>query len=213
MKKILFLTLHILFLSNLSAQSTYKNYIKETAYRTPSNGGLQIYSAQNFENIIYFDGTGRPEQLIEKNASPVEQKNIVKHIEYTNYIGQTKDYRPFTAVGREITGSGIRQQTKYNGDFINNAGTETLNFYNSEEKEFTQNPFSEIKTKNNLRGDISEIASPGTDWSVTNGHTTKIDRSKMVQSKRFLEQPGTCLPKYHSSGSFLCSKHIEKRNY
>src|SRR5690606_6289534 len=130
--------------------------------------------------IIYFDKLGRPEQLIEKNASPVDQQNIVKHIEYNDYTGQTKDFLPFAIEGKEITQhsspfGGIFYETTYNGNFVNNAKTETLNYYNTEENEFTQNPFSEIKTKNNFKREVEEIALPGNDWAMENNHTVKLN--------------------------------------
>lgn len=191
MKKFILSLIITIFTVNLYAQSTGKNYVKETVYRTESlpGGGLQIYSPSNFENIIYYDRLGRPEQLIEKNASPVDQKNIVKHIEYTNNIGQTKDYLPFTVEGKETTaipfpiGGGTAYQTTYNGNFVDNAGTATLGFYNTSEYENTQNPFSEIKTKGNLKKEVTEVASPGSDWAMANGHTVKLDTDTNTASE------------------------------
>src|SRR5690554_5390052 len=105
MKKFIIALILIIFTVNLYAQNTGRNYIKETIFRTESlpSGEFNLYFPSNFENIIYFDRWGRPEQLIEKNASPVDQKNIVKHIEYANNIGKTKDYLPFTVEGKETT--------------------------------------------------------------------------------------------------------------
>lgn len=177
MKKFLLSLIITIFTANLYAQSTGKNYVKETVYRTAYDGtGWVLETSNNFENIIYFDRLGRPEQLIEKNASPVDQKNIVKHIEYTNNIGQTKDYLPFTVEGKTTTnlGGGI-SQTTYNGNFVDNASTATLGFYNTADYENTQNPFSEIKTKGNLKKEVTEVASPGSDWAMANGNTVKLD--------------------------------------
>jgi len=178
MKKYILLWIISVFASGLYAQSNTKNYIKETVYRTVSNtgGGVVLYSPADFENIIYLDGLGRPEQLIEKNASPDNEKNIVKHIEYVNNVGQTKDFLPFTVEGKTTTsiGGGL-SYTSYNGNFVENANTATVNFYNTPENEATQNPFSEVKYKSTLKKEIEEIAAPGTDWSMSNGHTVKME--------------------------------------
>lgn len=178
MKKYILLLIISVFASDLIAQSNTKNYIKETVYRTVSNtgGGVVLYSPTDFENITYFDGLGRPEQVIQKNASPDNEKNIVKHIEYVNNTGQTKDFLPFTVEGKTTTsiGGGL-SYTSYNGNFVDNANTATVNFYNTVENELTQNPFWEMKPKNNLSTEIEEVAAPGTDWSMSNGHTVKVD--------------------------------------
>src|SRR5690606_34229187 len=143
MKKLIILFVLMLFASIVNAQTTYKNYVKETVYRTESNsgGGWVLAGSNNFENIIYYDGLSRPEQIIEKNASPVNEKNIVKHIEYVNNIGKVKDFMPFTVEGKTtINIGGGFTQTNYNADFVNYANSSTLNYYNTEENEFTQNP-------------------------------------------------------------------------
>ncbi len=178
MRKLLVLFILMLFTLDLNAQSTSKNYVKETIYRTESNSGGNIgfLFPPNFENIIYKDGLGRTEQLVEKNASPVDDKNIVKHIEYEKYTGQTKDYLPFTVEGKVTTSSGLGFiQTTYNGNFVDNAKASTLNYYNTEENEFTQNPFSEVKVKKNLKKEVEEVASPGTDWAMANKRTVKLE--------------------------------------
>ena len=178
MNKIFIFLIATFFASNLYAQSTGKNYVKETVYRTENKNVIALFSSDNFENVIYLDGLGRPEQLIEKNASPVDQKNIVKHIEYANNLGQTKDYLPFTVEGKETTGAiGGFTHTTYNADFVSDGLNNTLDYYNTEEYEFTANPFSEVKVKNNLRNDAEEIAAPGQDWAMANGHTTKLDEA------------------------------------
>lgn len=182
MKKFILSLILTIFAVSLYAQSSGKNFIKETVYRTQSTR-LIAPQANNFENIIYLDKLGRPEQLIEQNASPVDQQNIVKHIEYNDYTGQTKDFLPFTVQGKTTTNFGGKYLTTYNGNFINNANAETLNYYNTEENEFTQNPFSEIKIKNNLSREVEEIASPGFDWAMDNGHTVKVDVGANIASE------------------------------
>ena len=105
MKKFILSLILTIFAVSLYAQSSGKNFIKEMVYRTQSTR-LIAPQANNFENIIYLDKLGRPEQLIEQNASPVDQQNIVKHIEYNDYTGQTKDFLPFTVQGKTTTNFG-----------------------------------------------------------------------------------------------------------
>lgn len=175
MKKFLFSLILVIITGSLHAQSTGNNFVKETVYRLPSTGGVVSGSA-NFENIIYYDRLGRPEQIVEKNASPINEKNIVKHIEYVTYKGQTKDFLPFTVEGKTTVNLPVVGSVDlYSANFVNNGNAATVSYYNTPEYENTQNPFAEVKTKNNLQQQVEEVASPGNDWSMVNGNTLKLD--------------------------------------
>ena len=78
MKKFILSLIITVFATNVYAQSSGKNYIKETVYRTESNvgGNIGFLTPPNFENIIYFDKLGRPEQLIEKTLRRLISKTL-----------------------------------------------------------------------------------------------------------------------------------------
>src|SRR5690554_1171304 len=110
-------------------QTNTKNYIKETIRRSPSSGtiGFQLPTNANFVTTTYFDGLGRPIQIVDQNSSPDDNKNIVTHIEYDKNIGQVKEYLSFTADGGNYNG-GFLPPT-FHSDFVDDAQAQTLWFY------------------------------------------------------------------------------------
>src|SRR5690606_39753215 len=82
------------------AQSITQNYTTETIYKDGRNpSGTYTPNAGDFVTTVYYDGLGRPIQQIQKNGSPVDNKNIVTHIEYDKNIGQTREYLSYAATG------------------------------------------------------------------------------------------------------------------
>ncbi|WP_299246985.1 DUF6443 domain-containing protein [uncultured Aquimarina sp.] len=102
------------------------------------------------ENVIYFDGLGRPKQSIGIRASP-DKDDIITHITYDEYGRQDKQYLPYTENGM-------------NGNFKNNALTRTNLFYNTTKYENTTNPYSQSIFENSPLNRVLEQASPGESW-------------------------------------------------
>ncbi|MDR6489142.1 RHS repeat-associated protein [Chryseobacterium vietnamense] len=93
MKKII-LPIGALLLSNLtyaqlSTISSNENYIQSKTY-LDYNGTTATKSS---ETVQYFDGLGRPKQVINLQASPLG-RDVVTHIEYDEFGRQVKDYLP-----------------------------------------------------------------------------------------------------------------------
>ncbi|WEK70991.1 MAG: DUF6443 domain-containing protein [Candidatus Chryseobacterium colombiense] len=82
--------------------STTENYVYSKTYLTDPTGTAPKAS----ENVQYLDGLGRPKQIINIKASPL-QRDIVSHIVYDQYGRQAVDYLPVpqsaTANGAIIT--------------------------------------------------------------------------------------------------------------
>ncbi|MDR3025596.1 DUF6443 domain-containing protein [Chryseobacterium sp.] len=100
MKKII-IPIGVLLLSNLTyAQLTTlpntENYIQSKTY-LDYNGTSATKSS---ETVQYFDGLGRPKQIVNVKASPTE-KDIVTHIEYDSFGRQVKDYLPIPQQGTQ----------------------------------------------------------------------------------------------------------------
>ncbi|WP_126652106.1 DUF6443 domain-containing protein [Chryseobacterium aureum] len=93
MKKLI-IPIGVLLLSNLtyaqlSTISNTENYIQTKVY-LDYNGTSPTKSS---EAVQYFDGLGRPKQIVNLQASP-SGKDVVTHIEYDQFGRQVKNYLP-----------------------------------------------------------------------------------------------------------------------
>src|SRR5690606_20903264 len=136
------------------AQTATQNYTIETIYKEGRNpSGNYTPNAGDFVTVTYYDGLGRPIQQIQKNASPVDNKNVITHIEYEKNIGQTRQYLPYTATGG-------------NTNYISDAKQQTLDYYTTY-NEYTENPYSETRYEAAPNGRVTEVGAPGYDWSIS----------------------------------------------
>ncbi|WP_288244321.1 DUF6443 domain-containing protein, partial [uncultured Chryseobacterium sp.] len=101
MKKIL-IPVGALLVSGLShAQlSNTENYVYSKTYLDYDNNGQPTKTT---ENVQYFDGLGRPKQVVNVKASPTG-KDVVTHIEYDGFGRQVKDYLPVPQQGTQSGG-------------------------------------------------------------------------------------------------------------
>ncbi len=90
MKKLL-IPAGALLLSNLvfGQASTTENYVQTKTY-LDYNGTTPTKTS---ETVQYFDGLGRPKQIVNVKASPLG-RDVVTHIEYDQFGRQVKDYLP-----------------------------------------------------------------------------------------------------------------------
>ncbi|OVE62829.1 DUF6443 domain-containing protein [Chryseobacterium mucoviscidosis] len=101
MKKII-IPIGTLFLSGLaygqSQTSSLENYIYSKTYLEPVT--TSSTTAKQIETVQYFDGLGRPKQVVNVKASP-GGKDVVQHIEYDGFGRQLKDYLPVPQQGTQ----------------------------------------------------------------------------------------------------------------
>ncbi len=128
------------------AQDATQNYTQEIIYIDGSVSG------NRYTTTTYQDGLGRPIQQVQHNLSPVADKNIVTHIEYDKNVGQTKTYLPFAALS----------------DFTDNAGAQTVAYYNTPKYGNTTNPYSQNRLEASPAQRVLETAAPGADWAMDN---------------------------------------------
>ncbi len=128
------------------AQDATQNYTQEIIYIDGSVSG------NRYTTTTYQDGLGRPIQQVQHNLSPVEDKNIVTHIEYDKNVGQTKIYLPFAALS----------------DFTDNAGAQTVAYYNTPKYGNTTNPYSQNRLEASPAQRVLETAAPGAPWAMDN---------------------------------------------
>jgi hypothetical protein len=90
MKKIL-IPVSALFVAGLvQAQlSPTENYVYTKTYLDYTG----TTPTKTSETVQYFDGLGRPKQVVNVKASP-QGKDVVTHIEYDGFGRQVKDYLP-----------------------------------------------------------------------------------------------------------------------
>lgn len=99
MKKLL-IPIGTLFVSGIiHAQLTpTENYIQSRTYLEPIT--ISSSTAKQIETVQYFDGLGRPKQIVNIKASPTG-KDVVTYVEYDTFGRQTKDYLPVPQQGTQ----------------------------------------------------------------------------------------------------------------
>ena len=189
------------------SQTATKNYVKETTRRAASVGEFPIVGGTNTHIVTttYYDGLGRPVQIIDQNSSTDDNKNIVTHVEYEKNIGQTKEYLPFLSTGYTTTSSGGSfpiVTTTYKSDFVENGKSQTLSFYNTPKYENTPNPYSESRKEASPRQRILETGFPGVDWDINHsgGSTPENLRNTLRNSYAF--NASTEVKRYSVSTTF-----------
>ncbi|MBW7674751.1 DUF6443 domain-containing protein [Chryseobacterium chendengshani] len=102
MKKIL-IPISMLFVAGISyAQTTdTENYVQSKTYLEPVTTSSS--TAKQIQAVQYFDGLGRPKQVVNVKASPLG-KDVVTHIEYDQFGRQAKDYLPVPQSGTQYGG-------------------------------------------------------------------------------------------------------------
>ncbi|WP_298341124.1 DUF6443 domain-containing protein [uncultured Algibacter sp.] len=161
MKKLIYI-LVMFFPVLVIGQTPTENYIKTTTYQVETTTG-SVLADEKIESVTYFDGLGRPKQIVSVAAGG-NKEDIITHINYDEFGRQTKDYLPYT------DGSGnldIRP-----GDIE----LETKNFYNTLKYENTLNPYLEKHFESSPLNRLLEQAAPGADWAL-NESVTPTDTS------------------------------------
>ena len=149
MIKKVFTTIAVLFFSGLSyAQTTSpsptENYIQSRTYLEPVTTSSP--DAKQINTVKYFDGLGRPKQIVNVKASP-QGKDVVTHIEYDGFGRQTKDYLP------------IPQSQTLNGAIFPTPLANASASYGSEKI------YAEKVLENSPLDRIQQQIQVGTDWS------------------------------------------------
>ncbi len=148
MKKLL-ICLSTFLVSGLSlAQTTNtENYIQARVYLEPVTTSSS--TARQVETVQYFDGLGRPKQVVNVKASPTG-KDVVTHIEYDSFGRQVKDYLP------------VPQENTLNGAIVPNplANATQPDVYGTEKL------YAEKILENSPLDRIQQQIQVGTDWSA-----------------------------------------------
>lgn len=144
---------------------TGHNYVYSRAYQektTSLPSDMFLDEDHYLQNITYFDGHGR---AIQQNAiaQSTSGKDIIVHMEY-DALGRTaKSFLPYA------------EADNFRGEFRPGAYLNTISFYNSDDFDFTANPFSETSFEESPLNRPLESAAPGNSWAMGNGHEVKSE--------------------------------------
>ena len=162
MKKII-ITLLLFVAHCLWAQSltTSENYVYTKVY-------LSADGSKKSETVQYFDGLGRPKQVVQVKATPLGQ-DLAVPVVYDQLGRPTKTLLP------------IPVPTANSG--IHTIDENSVNSYYG-----VANAYSEQKLEASPLGRVFEVANPGTEWAMNSGRTTKMQYLTNTESdavKRF----------------------------
>src|SRR5690606_6014908 len=124
--------------------TTTENFIYTRTYFEPVTSTST--TAKQSEEIQYFDGLGRPKQMINIKASPLG-KDVVNHFEYDPYGRQVKEYLPVTQSNTQ--NGGIYSNTLTNASQTNIYGSEKIFL----EKKLENSPLDRIQQQINVGND------------------------------------------------------------
>ncbi|MGE8556612.1 MAG: DUF6443 domain-containing protein [Chryseobacterium jejuense] len=145
MKKILIPIGMLLLSHSVHAQLTQgENYIQSKTY-LDYNGAT---ATKTSETVQYFDGLGRPKQVVNVKASPLG-RDVATHIEYDQFGRQVKDYLP------------VPQGGTLNGALIPNPLSNAANTPYGSEK-----IYSEKVLENSPLDRLQQQIQVGNDWST-----------------------------------------------
>ncbi len=166
MKRILFLLLTVVGMNCLQAQTAAQNYIMSMRARQATTSTLESQKSteQNVQtNITYFDGLGRPDQVIQYRGSVDDSGtpgDIIMPYFYDIY-------------GRQIQ-QGLPFEVNESGNYKSNAMTELLDEYDATRAAGIpqiDNPFAESLFEDSPLGRTMKTASPGDSWKMTGTNT------------------------------------------
>ncbi len=158
--------------------STDENYISEVVIQEKGiNSTSKIATSQKLVNVQYFDGLGRPNQVVQVKASPNE-KDLIQPICYDDFGRQKKDYLPYEG----FSGSaGSFHSSAVDDNYTSSC--EHYQFYNVKVNSIVNDavPFSTKKYDNSPLNRVLEQGAPGAVWQPKpgaadfTGHTVKLE--------------------------------------
>jgi RHS repeat-associated protein len=146
---------------NLIAQSPDHNYIHVANVKAEGVTDPALINDNNaLHEIKYFDGLGRPDQIIQKQLSP-NLNDIIQPVEYDQFGREAKQYLPFT--------------DKSNGNFVNDWQTKIQSFYQNSGDKIVNTSYYYAKTKfePSPLNRVTKNGAPGYDWQLDQ-HPVKL---------------------------------------
>lgn len=152
------------------AQTPNTNNIATKTYRVSTTSSIsnpQIEEA--FEQIVYFDGLGRPIQKVAYQQSS-SGKDIISHIEYDQMGRKAIDYLPYVRsnASRILDGSALTNNLQFYAD--NNISLTGNDYFST-----TLYPFAEKKYDSSPLNRVMIQSAPGEKWAMGSNHEIKFN--------------------------------------
>ncbi|RYJ42050.1 DUF6443 domain-containing protein [Flavobacterium beibuense] len=176
MKRYIFKSLIMLLPIAAMAQTPTENYIRTTVFRNEiGESGLQ-YAPQDYkhETVTYYDGLGRPKQII--NVAKGDQgQDIITPVVYDEYGRTVLQYLPYADPHQLMPSLDYRD----NETLINTLTSYYTSRYSFQMSSSDPNPYSRTFYENSPLGRVIKQAAPGAPWKGVGGsnqdHTIKYD--------------------------------------
>lgn len=161
---------------NYVLQKSYQNQYTQSQLEDPN---FIVPDDSMIENIMYYDGLGRPKQSVSIRAGG-NREDLITPVIYDAFGRQPKEYLPLPSPGsqgafRENIGSwGVVRNLVgyYENKFPNDS-------YQGLLPDVEINPYSEKRFESSPLNRVLEQAAPGNDWRLhpnNSGHTIKFDQ-------------------------------------
>jgi RHS repeat-associated protein len=153
----------------VSANWENQNYIREHTVNIPGKTDWktvdQLTIGDKLQGTKYFDGIGRPTETISCQTATPENGatlwgDVVQFYEYDSYGRQLKQYLPYSTTV---------ELGKYKTDPVNIQSR----YYNGKYNE--QAPYSFASYESSPLNRITNVKSPGTNWSTALGNSASLD--------------------------------------
>lgn len=162
MKKYLYIVLFFSVLSYGQVPTQSENYIRTKEYKLPTQTSVSAPTVvQASQNVIYYDGLGRPIQNLAFLQSS-NSTNIITHFDYDDYGRQSHEYLPYSS---QATGL----------DFESSAASSLSSFYNSVSYQNTTNPFSQKVFEASPLNRVIKQTAPGNSWALGSGNEIEYE--------------------------------------
>ncbi|MEN1785815.1 MAG: DUF6443 domain-containing protein, partial [Bacteroidota bacterium] len=144
---------------SLSENPDNHNYIYTRSYQQPRQQANAFFTDDDgtIQEITFFDGLGRPLQQVALAHSPNPQggvmQDLVTHMTYDSIGRMDKEWLPYPSTGTM-------------GNFRPNAQLDTKAYYNTNDYDNTQNPYSEKAFETSPLDRVLKQGAPGNDWQL-----------------------------------------------
>jgi hypothetical protein len=193
------------------AQTTNDSYTKVYKAQVPLTGNISTINntSQVIEGITYYDGLGRPIQVVAKRSSP-GGKDVVTISAYDRYGKNTVNYLPYAST--ESDGN-----FKQHGDSLQQVFYETMFDRTDASQAFSTQVFEHSE----LSRPIDQSA-PGDAWKLGSHHTVRRQYSANTDADSvyhfyYDETTGvSVIPganAYYQNNTLICNKTIDEEKH
>lgn len=182
-KLVLFLSLYIplITVAQQVAPSAARNYSHKIVYKKGYSAAIvnNATNDQKIETIQYYDGLGRPIQIVAVRQGGKDSSNndsdLINHITYDDYGRQVIEYLPVPSSDNNGKYNLIDTQTDINTYY-------DARFPNEWTSSSLANPYSEKLLEDSPLNRLVQQGAPGEHWKIGGGHEIEFDYSTNTSS-------------------------------